>query len=365
LFDEVLVLSDLAVGDVLSADSDVEDEDEEAEEPQPEAPVAGVPRERLQDSAAGLLRGLHAKVYSARAGRLGRLWVGSANATGAAFGRNVEFLVELEGRRNAKPDGILGSEDEGLRRLLRPYRRSELTQADQDERDAEFLADSLLHEIGANSPELRVVPTGEELFRLDLQEFLGVSEPRLRKLDGRPATVHPDRSVDLLKEDGSAAWANLDAAQLTAFLVVRVEVEVGAARIERAATVRARLLGAPANRDAEIIRSIIKSPEQFLRYLAFLLADPDRDPAEAQRLAGAMDEGAANGDAHGGPSPFPVLESMIRAVSEDPTRIERIAALLEDLKASPEGSKLIPTDFSEIWEPIAAAHRELEAEGAN
>ena len=43
--------------------------------------------------------GLHAKLYVADAGSEGRIWTGSANATDAAFSKNIEFLVELRGER--------------------------------------------------------------------------------------------------------------------------------------------------------------------------------------------------------------------------------------------------------------------------
>ena len=73
--------------------------------------------------------GLHAKLYVADAGREARVWTGSANATSAAFGRNVEFLVELTGRKQdigidtlfSRRDGIIG-----LRDLLVPFVPAEL-----------------------------------------------------------------------------------------------------------------------------------------------------------------------------------------------------------------------------------------------
>ena len=42
---------------------------------------------------------LHAKLYVSESGWDAHVWTGSANATDAAFRRNVEFLVELIGPR--------------------------------------------------------------------------------------------------------------------------------------------------------------------------------------------------------------------------------------------------------------------------
>ncbi len=46
------------------------------------------------------LSGLHAKLYVADAGWNAQVWTGSANATNAAFESNVEFMVELEGKKS-------------------------------------------------------------------------------------------------------------------------------------------------------------------------------------------------------------------------------------------------------------------------
>jgi hypothetical protein len=52
------------------------------------------------DADTEVLTGLHAKLYITDAGWKSSLWTGSANATSAAFSRNVEFLVELVGKKS-------------------------------------------------------------------------------------------------------------------------------------------------------------------------------------------------------------------------------------------------------------------------
>lgn len=72
------------------------------------------------------LKSLHAKLFIVDDGWDARVYTGSANATGAAFHQNVEFLVELKGKKRlCGTDVFLGDEDDevSIRDLLVPYHR--------------------------------------------------------------------------------------------------------------------------------------------------------------------------------------------------------------------------------------------------
>jgi hypothetical protein len=360
--ERVWVLSDLALPEPLSADSVVpEREPEDAQsDTKPDSADGCAARERIQDSATGLLRGLHAKVYVANAGHSSRLWVGSANATGAAFGSNVEFLVELEGKSKAKPAAVLGDNESGLLPLLEPYRRRQLEEADEDEREAEFKADSALHQIGSQPCNLHASAQGDGNYALEVREIGSLDEQtHVGAIEIRPASLRADRRLAIT--DPLLQWNGLELAQVNAFLVLRVTVSVGKARAEREATIRAFMTGvAREERDRAIVRSIIRSPNEFIRYLSFLLADPDRDPIQGPPV-GPEPPGP------GGPTDpplldprFPVLENLVRAVERDPERLERIARLLKDLSDQDGEESIIPDGFTDIWEPIITAYRELE-----
>src|SRR5262249_42032504 len=73
--------------------------------------------------AVPMARGLHAKLYVAEDGWNAHIWTGSANATTAALERNVEFLVQLTGKKSRVGiDRVLGYEDKnGLHTLLTPF----------------------------------------------------------------------------------------------------------------------------------------------------------------------------------------------------------------------------------------------------
>ena len=78
-FASIFTLDDRAVADLSDTVSDE---------------ATGSPGDAIQ------LSGLHAKCYVSDVGSNTLIWSGSANATDAAFSRNVEFLVQLSGPKN-------------------------------------------------------------------------------------------------------------------------------------------------------------------------------------------------------------------------------------------------------------------------
>lgn len=87
------------------------------------------------------LAGLHAKIFAFDCEtHRSRLFIGSANATGAAFTRNVEVLLELEGPTDRVGiESLIGSPEDDpdadgvtLRRLLAPYNAVEPDVAQED-----------------------------------------------------------------------------------------------------------------------------------------------------------------------------------------------------------------------------------------
>ena len=83
-FEEVLALSPMATGSDDGTPNRLGREDEQLAE-RPDYPLSG----------------LHTKLFVSEFHHSARMWTGSANATDAAFGGNVEFLVELQGARSA------------------------------------------------------------------------------------------------------------------------------------------------------------------------------------------------------------------------------------------------------------------------
>src|SRR5690606_15462630 len=106
----------------------------------------------------GDLSGLHAKLFVAEAGQTAWLFVGSANATDAAFSGNVEFVVALIGSRNrCGVDAVLGQGRGGIGDLLRPYSLAgEDPEDDPLERELQGRLDAARHTLAAAPLFVRV-----------------------------------------------------------------------------------------------------------------------------------------------------------------------------------------------------------------
>jgi hypothetical protein len=83
-----------------------------------------------------------------------------------------------------------------------------------------------------------------------------------------------------------------------------------------------------------------------MRLLRMLLAfDPD-----------APNQGAGELMGHGGAwlvSEVPLLEALLRALADAPSRIDAVASLIDDLGDA--AADVLPPEFASIWEPIRAA----------
>lgn len=343
--DRVFVLDQLA----LSEETPVEAERDQA---------GGTESERLADSADGGLQGLHAKLFVSDAGHRCSIWMGSANATNAAFSRNVEFLVELDGSKYKQGVGPLIEEpDAVLRPLLAPYRRNEDGGIDPDQRKAESVADDIAHSLGGAPLRLLVEPLGDGRHRMAVSIEGPLDLTPADEVTCWPITLKRDRASRIHPSGELPTWEPLSTAQLTGFAAFRIRVTVGPRHVEREIVVKGELVGAPEDRDGAVMRSILESAEQLMRYLAFLLADPDSDNEIAPGdLTGDVSPGSQPGDHQ---IELPLLEGLVRALERDPARLDRIEALVTRLSATKGGREIIPAEFLEVWEPIREARKAL------
>ena len=111
--------------------------------------------------------------------------------------------------------------------------------------------------------------------------------------------------------------------------------------------------GMPAGRAAQVLRTLIDSPERLLQFLRALLGGLDG-------LADWMTNdgnGAWRGEWGLGLGGETLLEDLVRTASRDPERLEPVRRLIEDLRSTEEGRRIVPEALYEIWRTVDAAVR--------
>ena len=357
-FSSVRVLSDGAHPEPLD---DIEEGDE-----------SGDTDSKGASEASTSLAGLHAKTYIADAGWKARLWTGSANATDAAFHGNVEFLVELVGRKGrCGVDAVLGQTEDNvsLADLLQEYSPPvEAPPRDpvQERLEARVYATRrLLAEAGLVAT---VAPVeGEDEYRLSLRvpERLPLEIPpevRARcwpiTLKEAAAVTVPGGPQDRPEARVLATFGPISFEALTSFFAF----DLHSAEDSRTASARFVLNlpmeGTPKDRRQRILLSILQNRDQVLRYLLLLLAEGGLDPRAALDLTRAVTGG--DSEDRGGSAGLPLLEALVRALHRSPEKLDQIARLVDDLNETPEGRELLPKDFEAIWQPIWSVRKGLK-----
>jgi hypothetical protein len=300
----------------------------------------GADTERLSGHDPGRpLVGLHAKLFAFEHG--GRAWVffGSANATGAAFARNVEILVELVGPvAKLGIDRLCeGTEDErGLRALFATYSASDpglpedgdAPGLDTARRAIAGLAiDGFVEESGSGWAityrSTAAVPTVDASIHCWPLASPGNRRP---VAGGEPLQARFETTLETIS--GFLAFEIIDEQENVTKFVVPVPLH-----------------GVPENRERLLLKALIGNAERFLRYLLALL---DED-ATTMDLLDLVDATSAEGSDDGiGAFALPVLEKLLRTMRRDPGKLAGIHPLVADLAAD----DALPPGFAELWTTI-------------
>ena len=313
---EVLVLSDAA-----------QDEPEDDLGDQPEQ----------GDNRGPSPSGLHAKIVAVEHGSDATWYVGSANLTAAAFGgSNVEMMASVTGRKSRQGIDRFLDGDGGFRKLCVPYQRSDVDPEVTEVVEARKRIEEARHRLVQANLGLTCEQCGDNwTLTLDGQLALPADVDAV----AWPISVDETEGRQL---DLPSAWT-LPVARLTAFIAFRLRVSARGVDDLRL-TLRVPVEGMPADRIHQVLRSLIDSPEKFLRFLRALLGGLD----------GMMDwtrDGGDGGSEWGaGLYTETLLEDLMRAASRDPGRLKPVRRLIDDLRKTADGRKIVPDDLFSVWE---------------
>ena len=284
------------------------------------------------------LIGLHAKVFAFEHQDRAQLFLGSANATGPAFGSNVEILVELTGSVDALGIDRLcdGTDDEpGLRDLFYDYKPGK-----DNGPDGETSIDHHRQAIARLPIEGHVEKSGSE-WAVTYRTAAPMPEPTDVTIHCWPLTVAGNRrQVDPgepLEERFETSLENL-----SGFLAFELAHEDGTLSCF---VVPVPLVGVPKYRERVLIKILIGNAERFFRYLMALL---EEDPSEAGLIQTIERIGGDGQDEGDKPVSLPVLEKLLRTMRQDPAKLAGLHPLVSDLAAD----DALPPGFAELWKMI-------------
>jgi PLD-like domain len=297
------------------------------------------------------LAGLHAKTYVADQGWNATVWTGSANATSAAFRNNIEFLVELNGKKSACGiDKILGDGSPGtFSSMLVPC--DDATAPDEDdtvERELEAaarLVAELQVEVGTADDE-----TG---WQLELR-LIEKSPPLMQGVRIGVAPLAAERGmlrVDLSKPL-LASFHGLKAHEVSGLFVVELELAAHPG-VTRSFVASWPLVGTVPDRVRGLLAELASDPARLLAFIRMFLSGGGEISAPSAEVI--IGEGGANGWGAAA-SDEPLLELFIRALAREPHRLDELARWLPDIAAAAgdgAGAELL-----QIWEPVWQARQE-------
>lgn len=303
------------------------------------------------------LSGLHAKLWVADDGWDAHLWAGSANATEAAFTRNVEFLLQLSGARSKMGiDALLG--DNGLAPLISPYLRplqapdEALLTLKRQQEVLDWLLNALVTEEKLSA---RIEPAGDSVwaltFAVDAAGPLRVEGLSVLWL-ARPISVPWSRVGSVNDTGPRCCCADLALHELSEFWTLVLEVPGTELRAET--TVRLRAQGdwpTFSARESATLSRHLRDADSLALYLEFMLAGDDetlRQCLRRQRQQG-------QGDGRRTATPLrPLFETLLQALAERPEALAEVVNLVE---SSRESGLMQDTAFRALW----ATFREAQA----
>ena len=297
--------------------------------------------------------GLHAKLYvvepHGRAHRA-RLIIGSANATDAGLTTNVEFMVEVQGRRRALGVDVLMGQGGSLTALVEAY-VPEGGQPQEPEEDKRRALDSCLRSIAEIRHSVEVESSRGESFELTVTAErpypLRPGWSARVELLTRPGIVRSPKSGQALQ----VGFPRVGKADITPFVCIRVTTDEG---LVAGTVVLAQLINDPSDRLDVVLASQIDTPEKFLRFVHLLLS-----LGSPQLMADAVQGDGSASAWNLGSGSAGVLELALRALVHRPQAIDDLDRLVQRMEATVTGAALLPEGFADVWAQVRVARKKV------
>ena len=312
----------------------------------PTAEDIGDPDEQTEHSLAGL----HAKIFVEDDGWNARVLIGSANATSAAFERNVEFLTELTGKKSKLGIASFLDGKGAFKELLSPWEGLAF------EKDAESQAREVLREalervkraLATAGFSVRVEGRQDGLYDLVLRLSAALESPADVTVSCWPASIPKDHMTPLAwGSTGEQRFGPVTPDAITAFFAFEISAQSEGFREATRFVLSLPMEGAPEDRFDRIMASVLKDKDRLLRLL-WLLLQGDSSSA----IGSFVKVGSGFFGAFSGANGYPVFEHLVRALATAPDRLRDAGQLIERLAQMEEGRAVMPEGLYELWKSL-------------
>lgn len=283
---------------------------------------------------------LHAKMYQIWNNRNEQyLYLGSANATTTAFERNGEFLLRLKYRYgNTRSAQLLGDFYE------------------KDNKDSRFMplnepndnASTTMKWDAAESAMKTLMCAEDIKARITHHRHGGYSVTVVsneREL-ANDVFIAPLQKKEMMQRwTGKVVFEDMNIDELSEFYILAATSADG---VRHEAIVKIETSGMPAERDKNIVKGIIKTKNDFYRYIELMLTDAPLQYISSELLPKITGSTGNESDER---MDFPNLyEKMLRIAATNPKQIYEIEALVDRL-----GDDVVPSSFTKMYKQFVKA----------
>lgn len=293
---------------------------------------------------------LHAKLFVGAKSNNQHWFMGSANCTSPAFGRNIEFMAELKTDQSKfspkKTLKLLTETKEKELPLFEKYNvklRGDLS----EERNIELDLRKIIYDVTGlvfcgelSQHNQNGVILYDILIKCDATEFT-IKEGFEVQLKPLPESARIPVALVPGELNHINEYTDYSELQLSPFLQILIlhNKEVKKSFVEQ------MVIDLPDTRMNKIFKSIINNEEKFLKYLSFLLSGDPPEPIGTERLP-------VMGDVKNSQSfqTIPIFENLLVTASRRPDRLRLIENLIERLKGDGmDGETIVSEDFLKLW----------------
>jgi hypothetical protein len=310
--------------------------------------------------------GLHAKLFVADNGWDAHVWMGSANATVHAFEKNVEFLVELQGKKSrCGIDKVLGrlEDKNSLLRLLREFAKDDVgivTNENQEKLQLEKQLERVRRLIASSNFYVEVKKLKDTNEYTLILHCPGKAQLNLGNTMVRcwPISIQESfaaHHLSLTEDQQEISFGPVNDTGITSFFAFEAKLNGEICTEELRFLCNFKLIGAPADRKERVMLSIIHNRDDFLRFLLLLLADGhDVNPT----IEDTFKKDSRSSVTSSAASLFPLFEVLLKSLHNHPEQLDTIAEIVSSLRKSEEGLRILPDGFLELWDQIWSVRME-------